>query len=143
MISESKVAGHLPSNDKEIIISAILANRLELELGEKLSIYIVENRESVKPRTVKLCGLYDTGLLEYDEKFVFVTPELLQNASSSGAQAVIKIDDSKAEGKVFGLNEFRETPRGRWEPHKPNLIADTSLTFMWIAAGQNLLKQLT
>ena len=40
---------------------------------------------------------------------MFVTPELLQNASSSGAQAVIKIDDSKAEGKVFGLNEFRET----------------------------------
>ena len=73
MVSESKVAGHLPSNDKEIIISAILANRLELELGDKLSIYIVENRESVKPRTVKLCGLYDTGLLEYDEKFVFVT----------------------------------------------------------------------
>ena len=133
MVSESKVAGHLPSNDKEIIISAILANRLELELGDKLSIYIVENRESVKPRTVKLCGLYDTGLLEYDEKFVFVTPELLQNASSSGAQAVIKIDDSMAEGKVFGLNEFRETPRGRWEPHKPNLTADTSLTFMWIA----------
>ena len=52
MVSESKVAGHLPSNDKEIIISAILANRLELELGDKLSIYIVENRESVKPRTI-------------------------------------------------------------------------------------------
>ena len=133
MVANSKTRGRLPSSDKEIVVSEILANRLELELDDRLSIYIVENRESVKPRTVKVCGFYDTGLLEYDEKFVFVTPELLQKAGSAGAQAVIQIEDGKALGKVFGKNEVMETPPGFWQPHAPDLSKDTSQTFMWLA----------
>ena len=79
--------------------------------------------------------MYDTGLLEYDEKFVYVTPELLQKSSSSGVQALIELKDSKALGKVVGLNEVREKPPGWWKPHHPNLETDTSTSFMWVAGG--------
>ena len=133
IVSNYKTRGRLPVNDKEIVVSEILSNRLELDLEDRLSIYIVENRESVKPRTVKVCGFYDTGLLEYDEKFVFVNPELLQQAASVGVQAVIKIEGNKAQGKVFGNNEVMETPTGLWIPRVPDLNRDTSDTFMWIA----------
>ncbi len=135
MVANSITRGRLSETDKEIVVSEVLANRLELELEDRLSIYIVENREAVKPRTVKVCGFYDTGLLEYDEKFVFVAPELLQKAGSVGAQAVIQIEDGKAYGKVFGKNEVMETPLGFWIPHAPVLPQDTSKTFMWIAGG--------
>ena len=105
MVVSSLTRGSLPSTETGIVLSEVLANRLILELGDRVSIYIVENRESIKPRTLKVCGFYDTGLLEYDEKFVFVSPALLQNAGSAGAQATIKIEDGKAKGKVFGKNE--------------------------------------
>ncbi len=133
IVSKSKTRGRLPESENEIVVSEILSNRLELDLEDRLSIYIVENRESVKPRTVKVCGFYDTGLLEYDEKFVFVLPELLQKAGSAGSQSVIQLEDGKARGKVFGKNEVMETPQGFWDPHAPNLENDTSKTFMWIA----------
>lgn len=135
MIAGALTDGSLPIEYTDIILSKELSNRLEVEIGDRLSIYLVENREKVKQRSVKVCGLYDTGLLEYDEKFIYVTPELLQKSSSSGVQALIELKDSKALGKVVGLNEVREKPPGWWTPHHPNLETDTSTSFMWVAGG--------
>lgn len=135
MLAHNLTKGVLPANDKQIVVSEILANILELELEDRVGIYVVENRESVKPRTVKVCGFYDTGLLEYDEKFVFVAPELLQKTGSAGAQAIIKIEDGKARGKTFGKNEVMEDPWGFWLPHAPDLKRDTTEQFMWIAGS--------
>ena len=56
MLAHNLTKGVLPANDKQIVVSEILANRLELELEDRVGIYVVENRESVKPRTVKVCG---------------------------------------------------------------------------------------
>jgi len=133
MVVSSLTRGSLPSTETGIVLSEVLANRLILELGDRVSIYIVENRESIKPRTLKVCGFYDTGLLEYDEKFVFVNPSLLQKSGSAGAQATIKIEDGKAKGKVFGKNENMERPWDFWVPKKPNLETDTTTNFLFIA----------
>jgi lipoprotein-releasing system permease protein len=133
MISRSIIEGHLPYTDKEITISAPLANKLELKLGDKVSLYIVVKRETVKPRPVRVTGIYETGLLEYDEKFVFVNSTLLQEVSVRGVQSVIKLEDSRAEGLMFGTDEYGDFPEGRWEPHSPSLAIDTMSTFIWIA----------
>ncbi len=133
MVAKSLTRGHLPIDDIEIVLSEEHANRLIIDLGDRVSIYIVENRETVKPRTLKVCGFYDTGLLEYDEKFVFVKPAVLQNAGSAGAKATIKIEDGKAKGKVFGKNEVMEKPWDFWVPNKPNLASDTTTNFLFIA----------
>ena len=133
MVARSLTRGALPSTETEIVLSEVLANRLILELGDRVSIYIVENRKSVTPRTLKVCGFYDTGLMEYDEKFVFVIPALLQKSGSAGAQATIKIKDGKVKGKVFGKNEVMERPWDFWVPNKPNLETDTTTNFLFIA----------
>jgi len=133
MVAKSLSRGSIPVTETEIVISEVLANRLLLDLGDRVSTYIVENRESIKPRTLKVCGFYDTGLLEYDEKFVFVKPTLLQRTGSAGAQAIIKIEDGKAQGKVFGKNEDMERPTDFWVPNKPNLETDTTINFLFIA----------
>jgi len=132
MLSSALKHGLLPRGHNDILISAPLANRLEVEIGDRLSLYIVVENKDVKPRPVKISGIYETGLLEYDEKFVFVNCSLLQETSDRGVQAVIVIEDEKAMGKVFGNDEYGEKPRGRWEPHHPSLTSDTLTTFMWI-----------
>jgi lipoprotein-releasing system permease protein len=133
MISKSIIEGHIPYTDKEITISAPLANRLELKLGDRVSLYIVVKRETVKPRPVRITGIYETGLLEYDEKFVFVNSSLLQKASVRGLQSVIKLEEGEVNGLMFGKDEYGDSPEGRWEPHSPTLASDTMSTFMWIA----------
>ena len=133
MLVASLKRGALPKGANDILISAPLANRLELEIGDRLSLYIVVKNEDVKPRPVVICGIYETGLLEYDEKFVFVNCTLLQQTSDRGVQAVIVLEDGTARGKVFGKDEYGEKPQGHWEPHHPSLTSDTLTIFAWIA----------
>ena len=45
MVVSSLTRGSLPSTETGIVLSEVLANRLILELGDRVSIYIVENRE--------------------------------------------------------------------------------------------------
>ena len=136
LLSTALKHGALPRGHNDILISKPLANRLELEIGDRLSLYIVVKNEDVKPRAVVICGIYETGLLEYDEKFVFTNCTLLQEASDRGVQAVIVIEDDIVNGKVFGKDEYGKKPEGYWEPHHPYLlssISDTLTTFFWIA----------
>ena len=71
MISDALIYGKLPTEKSDILISAPLAKTLELDTNDRISLYLVVKNEDVKPRVVQVCGVYETGLLEYDERFVF------------------------------------------------------------------------
>ena len=69
-------AGRLPdysSNlNAEILLSEYLANRLELEVGDKVPTYFI-NEDSERPtRTLgfDLVGIYNSGFQEFDEQFI-------------------------------------------------------------------------
>lgn len=66
----------VPYHD-QCLISAIQASRLEAEVGDKVFLHFILDGKEVKKRlTIK--GVYNTGLEEYDEKFVLVDMALLQ-----------------------------------------------------------------
>jgi lipoprotein-releasing system permease protein len=52
----------------DILVSTTTANRLKLKLNQKLTIYFVKD-DKQEPRIFQVCGIYKTGLEEYDKKF--------------------------------------------------------------------------
>ena len=61
--------GENPSND--VLISRQTANRMELEMGDKIRVAFVLDGDQLQ-RSFKVCGIYKTGLEEYDKKFILV-----------------------------------------------------------------------
>ncbi len=52
-----------------VVISQVLADRLQLETGDKLDTYYIENE--VRVRRLTVAGIYETHFAEYDNLFLF------------------------------------------------------------------------
>lgn len=61
----------------DILISRQTANRLNLKLEDKFLIYFVKNKKQLG-RRFKVCGIYKTGLEEYDKRFALVDLRKIQ-----------------------------------------------------------------
>jgi len=53
----------------EVLISKYLSNLLFLDIGDKLRMYFIVNNQK-RARAFKIKGIYETGLEEFDEKFI-------------------------------------------------------------------------
>ncbi|MDY0102619.1 MAG: ABC transporter permease [Lentimicrobium sp.] len=67
--------GHLPSVKKEglsndILLSGNVARMLNIKAGDDLRMYFI-SENSTRGRKFKVCGIYNTGLSEFDETYVF------------------------------------------------------------------------
>lgn len=69
-------AGHLPEQNNQVIVSASLARKLEIDLSDVLYAYFIGS--SVQVRKLQLVGIYETGVSEYDDLFVMASPALIQ-----------------------------------------------------------------
>lgn len=57
----------VPSND--VIVSRTVANKLKLQLGDKLRTYFWHG-DTYRPRAFTVCGIYNTDLTDFDEHYV-------------------------------------------------------------------------
>lgn len=58
----------------DVLISKKLSNLLDLHLEDKIIAYFIDKRASARPvnqRVFKICGIYQTSLETFDEKFIF------------------------------------------------------------------------
>ena len=142
MIVQALIYGKLPTEKSDVLISAPLAKTLEIDTNDRISLYLVIKNEDVKPRAVRVCGIYETGLLEYDERFIFVQNTLLQDVSNRGVQAVIYLNETSEgmdiRGASFGKTFEGEAPLGRWEPDIDLQHPDTSKAYAWIVGGDDI-----
>jgi lipoprotein-releasing system permease protein len=67
--------GQNPS--KEIVISKNMASKLNIAIGDQVSLYFFQNNQ-VQERKLTVVGLFHSGIEEYDLKNVFVDIQLLQ-----------------------------------------------------------------
>jgi lipoprotein-releasing system permease protein len=56
---------------KDIMISNATANRLKLKVGNKFVVHFVQNNQE-QQRLFQICGIYKTGIDEYDKRFALV-----------------------------------------------------------------------
>lgn len=59
----------IDSNKNKILISKSVAQKLSLSVDDKISAYFVDEK-GPKQRKFEISGIYETGLEEFDEKFV-------------------------------------------------------------------------
>ena len=75
-ISSNIVAGSLPEyNDAErsndVIISKIISDKMHLGVGDDIRIWFVGEDMKARGRRFSVKGIYETGLVECDERFVY------------------------------------------------------------------------
>lgn len=72
---EFLIAGELPdvsqkATSKDILISDDISRRLGLKVGDKAPTYFMKENEEPLARAFTVVGIYDSGLEEYDTKFI-------------------------------------------------------------------------
>jgi lipoprotein-releasing system permease protein len=89
------------ATSNEILVSKTLATTLELELNQILTIYFsTSNNDDLKPRKFKIKGIYNTGLEEFDKKFIVADIKQIQKLNGWGLRAQISVD-SCLNGNFF------------------------------------------
>ena len=91
-------------NQNQMVLSETIAKRLQIKVGERLTVYFVQNQEDIKPRAFKVKGIYNSGFVEFDEQFVFVPLEIMAKISQWGIEAQVQVtpDDEHSRWKVEG-----------------------------------------
>ena len=74
-------------SSSEILISSKIASRLKLDLEDQIIINVIKNGQQIK-RRVKIVGIYNTGLEEYDKKFIIADLRKVQELLQWDAQQV-------------------------------------------------------
>jgi len=86
-----------PSRD--IIISQQTADRLQVGVGDKFVVHFVKEREQLR-RLFQICGIYKTGLEEYDRKFALCDIRQTQN--------LLGWDENQVAGFEIWLDDLRD-----------------------------------
>jgi lipoprotein-releasing system permease protein len=105
MLLRSMQSGRIPqlTMSDSVVLSSVLLNQLELELGDRVSMYLIGGPTGMRAKTLIVGGVYETGLLEYDASFVFIPRDNIQQMAGWGLEAQVRINpDQRAEALVFG-----------------------------------------
>ena len=123
----------------EVMISSYLAKRLGVRLHQKVSVYVFTENADPRQRNFKVCGIYDTGLEDFDRQIIFVHMRHIQRLSGWGLRAE-GIIDSVCYGNQFVLGSLAFGGEGdyQWQwscddvtdegPHFVEITSDTTIT---------------
>ena len=89
----------------EIVISAFLARRLKLNLGDAVNMWFVDERPRF--RRFNISGIYETSLAELDETFALVDLKHIQRLNGWGKNQV--------SGFEIRIDKFRDLEDLTWE----------------------------
>ena len=82
IISENILSGKIYSDkSNEIIIGNIIANKLNLKIGNKVKIAIPKTDKTIfgnipRFKTLVVSGIFSVGMYEYDSNFIFTSPDI-------------------------------------------------------------------
>jgi lipoprotein-releasing system permease protein len=96
----------ISDTSNQIVVSRIIANKLKLKVGNKLIVSFIKDRAKLR-RAFKVSGIYNTGLEEYDERFIIGEAKILQqilNWSSDQYSGVEVFVDNVEDTDL--LNEY-------------------------------------
>jgi lipoprotein-releasing system permease protein len=97
LFQESLLAGKVPtfhsaSNySTDILLSKKIANLLEVQVGQQLRFYILED-DRVRMRKLTVQGIFETGVVDFDQRVVFGDVRLLRRLMGWQANEVAGFD---------------------------------------------------
>jgi lipoprotein-releasing system permease protein len=81
----------------DIMLSTYMAKRMQVKTGDKISLYFINNEADTRQRNFVVSGLYNTGLQEFDEQYVFVDLAHVQRLSGWGMQVQLYVDTTVSQ----------------------------------------------
>ncbi|MCP1996956.1 FtsX-like permease family protein [Flavobacterium sp. HSC-61S13] len=138
-LQEYLVAGRLPkfgeSMSQEVLISELIANRLDLKAGDKITTHFIKETGNKLPnvRQFQIVGIYNSGLQEFDSNFVIGDLRQVQRlnrwkADEVGGFEVVLADFDKIEEK--GMAIYEELPSTL---NSQTIVEKYGNIFNWIA----------
>ena len=97
--------GVLPVEPNEVLISRIMANRLQLGVGQSVLAYFVDGAD-YRARRFKIVGLYDTGFAQNDELFVITTLSTAAQLTSLSAASPLSNSPLIVSGVEVLIDDF-------------------------------------
>ena len=97
--------GVLPVEPNEVLISRIMANRLQLGVGQSVLAYFVDGTD-YRARRFKIVGLYDTGFAQNDELFVITTLSTAAQLTSLSAASPLSNSPLIVSGVEVLIDDF-------------------------------------
>lgn len=96
--------GDIVKNDtnvgrKDILISLLTAKRLQVGVGDKVTVTFMGN--SIRNRPFKVCGIYETGLEEFDSRYAITDISVIQDLNNWGPDSVGGFEVFLKEGSLF------------------------------------------
>jgi lipoprotein-releasing system permease protein len=73
----------------DIVVSKYLANKLEIQVNQSVIVSFIENKSKIR-RKLKVVGIYNTGLEEFDRRFIF--------GSADKIRPILNWDDDQVAG---------------------------------------------
>ena len=96
-LCEGKLPNVKDNTSSEALVSRITADKMQLKTGDKLRIYFfIDGQYRVRP--FKISGIYQTGLGDYDQKFMLVSARVLQRLNN--------LDSKQYNGYEVKLKDF-------------------------------------
>jgi lipoprotein-releasing system permease protein len=87
--------------NNQIIISEYTAKQINSKVGDKVLIYFIDNNSTTpRVRPVTICGIYKTGIEEYDKTFAIVDMNLIRKLNGWSATEI--------GGYEVTLNDYRK-----------------------------------
>lgn len=134
-LAEHLIEGSLPaigdsSRPIDLLLSKYLSKRLLIGVSDTITVYLVKDRDDIRPRKFRVSGLYETGLEQLDHQLVYVDIDHLQRFAQWGLKAEILVNDTvvggkvKVEGLAFGGDRIYtyEWPGREWKGKGPHWL---------------------
>ena len=107
LIAENMVAGRFLEDDDEdmIVIGRGLAEDLEVEVGDRITLAGKSKNESIRQRTMTIAGLFNLGLADAEKGLVFISlteAGSMFNLRDQATEVTISLNTVGIEDQVIG-----------------------------------------
>ncbi len=131
------VQGAMPNGPKEVLISSSLARLMQLEVGDALTCWFVD--ETALVRRFVISGLYETGMTEFDNLFVIGDIEVVQRLNGWTNEQVGGVEIratelqyiTEVEDKVWRMTANKLDQDGN-AYYVLNLVQQNPAIFAWL-----------
>ena len=79
------------NKNDDVLISKYIADKMGYKVGDQIDAFFIMDN-GPKKRKIQVCGIYDTGMEEFDKQFIFTQIEHLQKLNNWGVKTLLTID---------------------------------------------------
>jgi len=84
---------------KQLLISTATAKRMNLKLGDKVAVNFMDKK--IRTRAFNICGIYETGLDEFDKQYALSSISVIQDLNNWGRDTVGGFEIFLKENNLF------------------------------------------